>query len=237
MEGPFRGVGGGGMVLAVMQKHDPAHERNVIDFLQFLTTPESGRLLVEKTLADGQPLTGPLLIEGVELPGDLAEKFAVFKGHGYEKVNYRGLSDEQESVQEWVVIAQEYLRGRLPLGEVLAPVIRCLEEGIEVRDYQAACFSYLEGILRLSELGRHSFLDEKGELLAAGGSFSNRALAGTLRHLGGCDPEEISAWLRKNIEDPILDAFGPSRGGRITARDLESWKPVSYTHLTLPTKA
>ena len=120
VEGPFRGVGGGGMVLAVMQKHDPAHERNVIDFLQFLTTPESGRLLVEKTLADGQPLTGPLLIEGVELPGDLAEKFAVFKGHGYEKVNYRGLSDEQESVQEWVVIAQEYMGGRLALDDFLA---------------------------------------------------------------------------------------------------------------------
>jgi ABC-type sugar transport system permease subunit/ABC-type glycerol-3-phosphate transport system substrate-binding protein len=119
VEGPFRGVGGGGMVLAVMQKNDPVHERNVMDFLQFLTTPESGRLLVELTLADGQSLTGPLLIEGVELPGDLADKFAVFKGHGYEKVNYRGLSDEQESVQEWVIIAQEYMGGRLALDDFL----------------------------------------------------------------------------------------------------------------------
>jgi ABC-type sugar transport system permease subunit/ABC-type glycerol-3-phosphate transport system substrate-binding protein len=119
VEGPFRGVGGGGMVLAVMQKDDPGHERNVIDFLHFLSTPESGRLLVEMTLADGQPLTGPLLIEGVELPEGLAEKFAVFKGHGYEKVNYRGLRDEQESVQEWVVIAQEYMGGRLPLDAFL----------------------------------------------------------------------------------------------------------------------
>ena len=119
VEGPFRGVGGGGMVLAVMQKNDPDHERNVIDFLQFLTTPESGRLLVEMTLADEQPLTGPLLIEGVELPGNLAEKFAVFKGHGYEKVNYRGMRDEQESVQEWVVIAQEFMGNRLSLDEFL----------------------------------------------------------------------------------------------------------------------
>lgn|GEM_PF-47485 len=120
VEGPFRGVGGGGMVLAVMQKNDPAHERNVMDFLQFLTTPESGRLLVEKTLADGQSLTGPLLIEGVELPGDLADKFAVFKGHGYEKINYRGLGDEQESVQQWVIIAQEYMGGRLAIDDFLA---------------------------------------------------------------------------------------------------------------------
>ncbi|NKB67731.1 MAG: extracellular solute-binding protein [Candidatus Latescibacteria bacterium] len=119
VEGPFRGVGGGGMVLAVMQKDDLAHERNVVDFLQFLTSPEAGRLLVEMTLADGQSLTGPLLIDGVELPDELADKFAVFKGHGYEKINYRGLRDEQESVQEWVVIAQEYMGGRLQLDEFL----------------------------------------------------------------------------------------------------------------------
>ena len=119
VEGPFRGVGGGGMVLAVMQKNDPVHERNVMDFLQFLTTSESGRLLVELTLADGQSLTGPLLIKDVELPGDLADKFAVFKGHGYEKINYRGLRDEQESVQEWVIIAQEYMGGRLSIDGFL----------------------------------------------------------------------------------------------------------------------
>jgi len=131
VEGPFRGVGGGGMVLAVMQKNDPAHERNVTDFLQFLTTPESGRLLVELTLADGQPLTGPLLIEGVELPGDLAEKFAVFKGHGFEKVNYRGLRDEQESVQEWVVIAQEYMGGRLSLDGFLERYDQLMHRAVE----------------------------------------------------------------------------------------------------------
>ncbi len=119
VEGPFRGVGGGGMVLAVMQKNDLEHERNVIDFLQFLTSPEAGKLLVEMTMDNEQALTGPLLIKGVDLPGDLGEKFDVFKGHGYEKINYRGMRDEQESVQEWVVIAQEYMGGGLSLDEFL----------------------------------------------------------------------------------------------------------------------
>ena len=131
VEGPFRGVGGGGMVLAVMQKNDPEHERNVVDFLQFLTTPEAGRLLVEMTLADEQPLTGPLLIEGVELPPQLAGKFAVFKGHGYEKINYRGLRDEQESVQEWVIIAQEYMGGRLQLDDFLARYDELMHRSME----------------------------------------------------------------------------------------------------------
>ena len=130
VEGPFRGVGGG-MVLAVMQKNDPQHEQNVVDFLQFLTTPESGRLLVERTLADGQPLTGPLLIEGVELPPELADKFDVFRGHGYEKINYRGVGDEQESVQEWVIIAQEYMGGRLSMDDFLQRYNELMLRGVD----------------------------------------------------------------------------------------------------------
>ena len=131
VEGPFRGVGGGGMVLAVMQKNDPVHEQNVVDFLQFLTTPESGRLLVERTLADGQPLTGPLLIEGVDLPPELADKFDVFRGHGYEKINYRGVGDEQESVQEWVIIAQEYMGGRLSMDDFLQRYNELMLRGVD----------------------------------------------------------------------------------------------------------
>lgn len=111
--GPFRGLGGGGMVLAVMKQGGDAHERNVIDFLRFITTPEAGSLFVERTLASGQPITGPMLIKGVELPPAVADKFAVFSGHGFEKINFRGLNDEQESVNDWVIIAQELLGGRM----------------------------------------------------------------------------------------------------------------------------
>lgn len=111
--GPFRGVGGGGMVLAVMKKKDPEHEKNVIDFLQYITTPEAGRILIERTLENDQSIIGPILIKGVKLPEDLADKYDVFTGHGFSKINFRGLDDEQESVNDWVVIAQEFLGGRM----------------------------------------------------------------------------------------------------------------------------
>jgi len=111
--GPFRGLGGGGMVLAAMQQGGEEHEKRVIDFLRFITTPEAGRILVERTLESGQSITGPMLIKGVELPPELADKYEVFTGHGFEKLNFRGLNDEQESVNDWVIIAQELLGGRM----------------------------------------------------------------------------------------------------------------------------
>lgn len=117
--GPFRGVGGGGVMLSATQKNDPAHEANVIDFLMYLTSPEAGRMLIEETLAADQPLLGPLVIKGVEMPPELAERYAPFLGRGFEKINFRGLEDEQESSAEWTVIAQEWLGGRLTLDEYL----------------------------------------------------------------------------------------------------------------------
>ena len=115
--GSFRGVGGGGMVLAVTKKDSPEHERNVIDFLMYLSSPQSGKVLVERTIAEDKDLIGPLLIKGVGLPEHLAKRYEVFMGHGFEKIGFRGLMDEQESVSEWVVIAQEYFAGRLSLDD------------------------------------------------------------------------------------------------------------------------
>ena len=115
--GPFRGVGGGGMSLAILKKNNPRHETNVVDFLRFISTPNAGKLLVESTIEDKQPLIGPLLIKGVKLPEDLADKYKVFMNRGFEKLAFRGLLDEQESVNDWVVIAQEYMGNRLSLEE------------------------------------------------------------------------------------------------------------------------
>jgi len=111
--GPFRGLGGGGMVLAAMKQGGEEHEKRVIDFMRFITTPEAGRIFIERTLENDQPIIGPMLIKGVELPPELADKYAVFTGHGFEKINFRGLNDEQESVNDWVIIAQELLGGRM----------------------------------------------------------------------------------------------------------------------------
>jgi len=119
VEGPFRGVGGGANMFGIVQKHDIEHTERVIDFMRFLTSPESGRILVERTLEEEQPLNGPMSILNVDLPDNIAEKYAPFVGHGFEKLNFRGLEDEQESVAEWVVIAQEFLGGRMSMDEFL----------------------------------------------------------------------------------------------------------------------
>jgi len=115
--GPFRGVGGGGMTLSILKKNDPWHETNVVDFLRFITTPEAGRTMVKCTIEDKQPLVGPLLIKNVKLPENLADKYNVFMNRGFEKYNFRGLLDEQESVNEWVIIAQEFMGGRINLDD------------------------------------------------------------------------------------------------------------------------
>lgn len=123
-QGPFRGVGGAGVNLVVTNKRklEPTratlrHERNVVDFLMFLTAPENAQLLIDLTLEEEQPIHGPLAIRDARLPAEYAEQLEAFLGHGYEKLNFRGLEDEQESVAEWVVIAQEYFGGRLSLDE------------------------------------------------------------------------------------------------------------------------
>jgi raffinose/stachyose/melibiose transport system permease protein len=129
-EGPFRGVGGAGVMYSVTQKNDPEHENNVVDFLMYLTTPESGRLLVETTLAEEQPLIGPILIQGVDLPEELASKFEPFTGHGFEKINFRGLADEQQSVAEWVSVAQQYFIGQIGQDEFLARYKQIMKDAV-----------------------------------------------------------------------------------------------------------
>lgn len=117
--GPFRGVGGPGMPLCVTNKKNPEHHARVVDFLMFMTTPQNVRLFIDMTLADDQPLTGPLTVRDVPLPPAIGEQMSVFTGHGYEKLTFRGLEDEQESTFEWSVLAQEYMAGRLELDSFL----------------------------------------------------------------------------------------------------------------------
>jgi raffinose/stachyose/melibiose transport system permease protein len=119
VQGPFRGVGGAGVCLAVTKTPNLQHERNVVDFLMFMTAPDTARLLVERTLADGQPILGPLAVKGVALPSGLAREFAVFEHHGYEKINFRGLQDEQESIAGWAVAAQDLFAGATTLPEFM----------------------------------------------------------------------------------------------------------------------
>ena len=125
---PFRGVGGAGVVFGVYQKHDEQHTRNCVDLLHFLTSPEGGRMLMEKTLEADQPIVGPPLVKGVELPRELQEKFSVFLDHGFEKLHFLGLGD-LESSAEYVMASQRFLAGDLDMDAYLEEYRRVLQEG------------------------------------------------------------------------------------------------------------
>jgi gamma-glutamyltranspeptidase/glutathione hydrolase len=116
--------------------------------------------------------------------------------------------------------------GSLPLDVILAPTVHHLRHGVVMTAYQEKCFSYLEQILRRSELGRRTVFDENGCLFGDGAIFRNTELADTLEALGACRVEELDAFLRDAIENPMLDAFGEEAGGRITRRDVERWQPI-----------
>lgn len=116
---PFRGVGGPGLVLGVVKK-DHAQVARTMDFLMFLSSPRSARILVEQALRNKRPLTGPMLIPGVDFPENIQRLFAPFEGRGFERLSWRGLLDEQQSVWEWTVWAQRYMDGRLTLREFLS---------------------------------------------------------------------------------------------------------------------
>ncbi len=128
--GPFRGVGGPGTPLCVTNKKNKKHHDRVVDFLMFMTTPENARLFIEKTLADDQPLVGPMTVRDVPLPPAIADQMSVFTGNGYEKINFRGLEDEQESTFEWSVLAQEYMAGRLELDSFLTQYRESMRQAI-----------------------------------------------------------------------------------------------------------
>lgn len=115
---PFRGVGGPGVVIGVVKK-DRAQIARTMDFLMYLTTPASARILVEQALRNKRSLTGPMLIPGVQFPEHIRRLFAPFEGRGFERLSWRGLLDEQQSVWEWTVWAQRYMDGRLTLPEFL----------------------------------------------------------------------------------------------------------------------
>ncbi len=126
---PFRGVGGAGTMLGVVRK-DPARTAAAVDFLQFLTAPDSVRVLVEEALRHHRPLTGPMLVPGAPLPEALSRRYRAFEGRGFEKLTFRGLADEQQSVWEWTVQAQRYMEGQIPLGTFLTRYQRLMTEAV-----------------------------------------------------------------------------------------------------------
>ncbi|HMZ50967.1 MAG TPA: extracellular solute-binding protein [Candidatus Sumerlaeota bacterium] len=116
-EGPtLRGIGNAGANYVVTKKSDREHVDRVIDFLRFLTTPESGTTLFQETLNDDQFIVGPIQIQGVKMAPELAEKYRAFEGRGFEKLDLRGAVVQYE----WTLLAQDLLAGSGDMDRFLA---------------------------------------------------------------------------------------------------------------------
>ncbi len=126
---PFRGVGGPGTVFGLVKK-SPEQVRQVADFLMYLTSPAVARVLVETAVKARKPLVGPMLIPGVELPAEIRAYYSPFEGRGFERLSFRGLQDDQQSVWEWTVWAQRYMEGRITLPEFLRRYQRLIEAAV-----------------------------------------------------------------------------------------------------------
>jgi len=109
----LRGICNAGANLVVTRKSDREHVRRAIDFLMFLTTPESGQTLLDETLADDQFLAGPITIKGVEMPKRLQDKYEPFMDRGFEKLGFRPYLMELE----WVQLTQEFLAGYISVDQ------------------------------------------------------------------------------------------------------------------------
>jgi len=106
-----------------------------MDFLMWMISPPGGRVWVENKLdpANGQGgVAGPLIIEGVELPGEWKERFSpeVQKGAvsvgNYDKVNSlgdflaRGGFKYDAAVRDWAALVQEFYSGAMSVDELCA---------------------------------------------------------------------------------------------------------------------
>lgn len=126
---PFRGVGGPGLVLGVVKKN-PQQTARVVDFLMFLTSPRGAQILVDEAVRNRRALSGPMLIPDVKMPPELQAYYRPFEGRGFEKLSFRGLMDEQESVWQWTVWAQRYMDGRISVQEFLTRYQRLMEKAV-----------------------------------------------------------------------------------------------------------
>lgn len=116
---PFRGTGAPIPIYGIL-KTNRAQQDLAADFLMFLTTPKSARKLLDKVVEAKLSVVGPFAIKDVPLPPGMEEKFLPFLGRGREKMQLRGLYDEQQSTWRWALAAQDHLGGRLTVDEFLA---------------------------------------------------------------------------------------------------------------------
>jgi ABC-type glycerol-3-phosphate transport system substrate-binding protein len=116
---PFRGVGGPIPIYGIVRKHKEQQDL-AADFLMYMSAPDNARQVMETMLANKQSLIGPFAIRDVQLPPDLEEKFSPFLSRGREKMQLRGLYDEQQATWRWVLLVQDLMGDAITMDEFLA---------------------------------------------------------------------------------------------------------------------
>jgi len=121
--------------------------------------------------------------------------------------------------------------GKRPFAEIVAPAIRCAEEGVTLTPEFAGMMKSREAVLTRRADTRAIFTRQDGGLYTAGDLFRQPALAATLREVArqGVTPYVYRGdWGRQ-----FVDALG-SEGGKMTGADLEAYLPtwVEPVHTT-----
>jgi raffinose/stachyose/melibiose transport system substrate-binding protein len=137
-------------------KKDQLQNDLEMDFLMWLTSPDGFGLYLENRLDPGNAgsagISGPPIVKDVELPADLAARFAQLKLIGNtEKPNAgsyraRGVADYQPSVREWVDLTQQFFAGDIGLRDYLDK-------------YQASVDRHFDGILAHLQLTHEDLAD------------------------------------------------------------------------------
>jgi gamma-glutamyltranspeptidase/glutathione hydrolase len=112
--------------------------------------------------------------------------------------------------------------GKRPLAELLAPAIRCAEEGFVLAPEFAGMMNSRRAVLQRLPATRAVFTRPDGQPYAAGDLFRQPELAKTLRAVArhGVDHLYRGAWAHEFVDTVRRE------GGKMTLADLEAYQPA-----------
>jgi raffinose/stachyose/melibiose transport system substrate-binding protein len=129
-----RSLGGPNGFIGVVNKSKEQNDLSM-DFMMFYASPEGQSIRYAKMEELDQAPSGPSLVYDVTMP----EKWdSIFGGMGYmgECDNNpfgafaRGFNDEQQSVRDWVDLAQQYFNGDLTIDEYSKQMQKVMQDAI-----------------------------------------------------------------------------------------------------------
>lgn len=122
--------------LSVVKK-DQEHNDLVMDFMKYYASAPGYSIYLDATLKDGQGISGPPILKGVQVDPKIQEKFDNLtllgnseKGNAMGVLS-RGVADYQPSVREWVSLAQEYFSGKKTVDQFLDSYQKSIDKNFD----------------------------------------------------------------------------------------------------------